>query len=407
MGTVQDRRVVVTGKIPGESRQTAEAKLRAAGAIVQSAVGKDTDVLVTGAAVGAKKLDKARELGVTIITWEQAFVFVTRDGVTTDTETGQEYPASPRAPMPAVRQWAPMLAKKTEQLPAGGNWLFEIKWDGIRGIATVKGGNVVIQSRSGLSDLTERYPWVVDELATLPDCVLDGELVALEGELAAPGPIGQGQHDHAGVERFVVFDVLAVDDKEVTGLTLDERRTLLHELVSDGVYVAVSPAFVDGKQLLSHVQEHGLEGVLAKKPSSRYVEGGRNDTWLKLKVRIEQEFVVLGYTAGEGSRSDTFGALVLGYFEDNEIRYAGKVGTGFDRACLLMLMGKMAPLIVDEYPWQTQLPRDVLKETREWLYPGIVVQIAYQRFTEDGLLWHPSYLKLRDDKHPSEVGKDA
>ena len=141
--TVADRRVVVTGKIPGESRITAQARLREAGAIVQDAVGKDTDILVTGDAVGMTKINKAKALGVEIVPWAEAF-----NG---KTNGNSKAPLPPRAPMPTVRQWAPMLCKDAK-LPAGGYWSYEIKWDGVRGVATVKDGGVSLQSRSGKTD---------------------------------------------------------------------------------------------------------------------------------------------------------------------------------------------------------------------------------------------------------------
>lgn len=379
MSIVQDRRVVVTGKIAGESRITAEAKLREAGAIVQSAVGKDTDVLVTGSAVGLTKLNKARDLGVEIVPWEEAF----------SGGNGNAKPvAPPRAPLPSVRQWAPMLCKPTDTIPTG-RWAFEIKWDGHRGIATIKDGCVALWSRSGKSDFTQRFPEVVAELAELGcDCVLDGELVEIDG-----------------TSRYMVFDILAEYGDDITKLPLNSRRKILGATLADGVHVGVSPIFDDGEVLLTYAIEEGLEGIVAKKLDSSYVEGARNDNWLKLKIRREQEFVVLGYTAGEGHRAWAFGALILGYYEGAEIRYAGKVGTGFDDDCLTMLMAEMEPMkreteIEDERSWI--VPNDVSREAT-WIYPGIVVDVAYQKWTEDGMLWHPSYQRLRTDKSPFEV----
>ena len=133
--TVADRRVVVTGKIPGESRETAQARLREAGAIVQDTVGKTTDILVTGDAVGMSKINKAKALGVEIIPWAEAF-----NGKTNGSSS--KTPLPPRAPLPSVRQWNPMLCKAGE-LPAGGSWSHEIKWDGVRCVATIQDGGVM------------------------------------------------------------------------------------------------------------------------------------------------------------------------------------------------------------------------------------------------------------------------
>jgi len=134
------------------------------------------------------------------------------------------------------------------------------------------------------------------------------------------------------------------------------------------------------------------------------VEGGRGPTWIKTKVRLEQEFVAIGYTEGEGARASTFGALILGYYEDDKIVYAGKVGTGFDNPCLQMLMAEMEPMVIGASPFDADLPKDLRGST--WLSPGIVVQVAYQKFTEDGLLWHPSYLRLREDKEAKDVTRE-
>lgn len=389
MTAVADRRVVVTGKIPNESRITAQARLREAGAIVQEKVGKDTDILVTGDAVGKTKINAAKKLGVTIMSWSEAFG--------SGKASGEGAP--PRAPMPSVRQWAPMLAK-SDELPTQGNWLFEIKWDGIRGIATIENGNVTIQSRTGLSDLTNRYPDVTEELCGLPDCILDGELVPLAGDLAASLDCDA---DDDSV-RFVAFDILEHGGQSLTSEPLNVRRMSLERVLDGGCYVAASPAFDDGNVLLDYVIEHGLEGVVAKQTHSKYVEDDRSGKWIKVKVRLEQEFVVLGYTAGEGARESTFGALILGYYEDGGMVYAGKVGTGFDKGKLGALVAAMTPLEINE-PW-TCVPRATRKDAT-WLLPEIVVQVAFQKWTEDRILWHPSYQRVREDKLAADVTGNA
>jgi bifunctional non-homologous end joining protein LigD len=388
MSIVENRRVVVTGKVPNESRQTAEAKLREAGAIVQTAVNKDTDILVIGAAVGAKKMNAARELGVVVVPWEEAFG---------KTSGSSKAPPAPRAPMPTVKQYAPMLCKAAE-LPeqhrdaVGDRWLYEIKWDGLRGIATIKDGQVSLQSRSGKSDLTERFPYIVEELSDLKDCVLDGEIAAMN-------------LDGDDTTRFIAFDIISEDGFDVKGLPLEARRTILDATVEDGLYVCVSPAFDDSEALLKIVVAAGLEGVVSKKWDSKYAEGARNDNWLKYKVRLDQEFIVLGYTPGEGARAWAFGALILGYSEDGQIKYAGKVGTGFDDQELGKLKELMLPFEVGASPWDLDLPNDLSGST--WIAPSLVVQVAFQKFTEDGLLWHPSYQGVRDDKEPWEVVRES
>lgn len=387
MTLVADRRVVVTGKVPNHSRQTAEQALREAGAIVQSAVGKDTDILVTGAAVGATKINKAKALGVEIIPWEEAIG-------ERPSGSSAPLPAAPRAPMPSVRQWAPMLCESAD-LPSGGNYVFEIKWDGVRGVATIKDGSVLILSRSGKTDLTDRYPQIAAELADLPNCVLDGEIATMVGD--------------DSTVRFIAFDVMEVDGVEVTKEHLGWRRERLDDLVSGGIYIGASPVFTDGPELLAFVTDHGLEGIVAKKITSTYQEGARNYDWLKIKVRREQEFVVVGYTAGEGKRATTLGALILGYWDkDGEIVYAGKVGTGWDDDELEMLSARTSLFLTgspDDYYESSRFPSDILREGF-FLEPELVVQVAYQKWTDDGLLWHPSYQGLREDKSASEVVRE-
>jgi bifunctional non-homologous end joining protein LigD len=387
---IAGRRVVVTGRIAGESRQTAEAKLREAGAIVQSEVGKNTDVLVTGAAVGATKLKKARDLGVLVVPWEQAFG--------TNPAIGVAPP--PREPAPAVRQWAPMLAKAGDLPTDGDKWLYEVKWDGYRGIATVKDGAVTIQSRSGKSDLTERFPEIVGALSTLTDCVLDGELVAIDGN---GDSTFETLHRSNGATRYIVFDVLEVQGHGVTGMTLQGRRELLEKVVEQGTYLAVSPAFNDGQELLDTVIERGLEGIVAKLRASRYVEGSRTEAWTRVKIRNEQEFLVAGWTPGEGARAGTIGALVLALIEDGEVVYVGKAGSGMTDADMPLLLSRMTERATSPL---REIPKDLGRDVT-WVEPVLVVQVAYQRWTEDSRLWHPSFKGIRDDKAAKDVTREA
>lgn len=402
---VAGRRVVVTGKIAGESRETAEAKLREAGAIVQGSVGKNTDLLITGAAVGASKMKKAHDLGVMVIPWEQAFG--------TNPVIGVMPP--PREPAPAVRVWAPMLAKAGTLPEDGEKWLYEVKWDGYRGIATVKGGSVMIQSRSGKSDLTAQFPEVANELAMLDDCVLDGELVAID---AAGESTFETLHRNQGTSatRYIVFDVLEVKGSRVTGMTLTARRELLAKVLEPWIegrlqHIAVSPAFNDGAELMKVVQDRGLEGIVAKRRASLYQEGSRTDAWTKVKVRIGQEFVVVGYTPGEGALEGLPGALVLAVVDEKDrLVYVGKVGTGLTDADRADLLDRLQPVqlgVLRDAGFDAHTAdRDVIREAT-WVAPDVVVQVEFQRWTEDSRLWHPSFKGVRDDKAAADVKREA
>lgn len=393
MSIVDRRRIVLTGKVAGHSRVTAQAALRAAGAIIQDTVGKDTDILVTGDRVGPAKIAKAKALGIEIVPWAEAL-----NGKKT---SGARAPAPPRAPMPAVRQWAPMLCQAGD-LPSGGRFSFELKWDGQRGLATIKDGDVYLQSRSGKTSLAGSYPDIVEELSRYPDCVLDGELVTMGDELGFL-PAGCDPDPQA---RFIVFDILMEGDQETTSRPLSQRREILQYITAGGdCYCSPSPVFEDGEALLEFAREHGLEGVVAKDNDSKYIEGGRGPAWVKVKLRLGQEFLVLGFTEGEGSRASTFGALILGYFDGGAIKYAGRVGTGFDDKTLREVMDVMTPLVRGTSAFDDDLPSDLRGST--WIEPGVIANVEFQKWTEDGRLWHPSFQGLRTDKAPEEVVKET
>jgi bifunctional non-homologous end joining protein LigD len=325
---LKGKRVVVTGKVAGESRSTAQAKLQDAGAIVQSAVNSDTDLLITGERVGAKKIAAAQQLGVMVVTWDEAFT-PSPNGRTVSTVTAaREYVKRhgiDELPL-AVRTVAPMLAKAGE-LPIGPEWLYEVKWDGIRGIATVRDGRVAIQSRSAKSALARDFPQIAVELGRLPDCTLDGELVVLDSDgnssLASLG----GRRREAS---YVVFDALELRGRDLRGLTLSKRRAKLADfLIGQRLQrVAISPAFDDGEDLLTWAAEQEVEGIVAKRRSSTYREGSRTDAWTKVKLRGRQEFAVVGWKPGDGARSGQAGSLLLAVHDGQRFVYAGRVGTG-------------------------------------------------------------------------------
>jgi len=206
----------------------------------------------------------------------------------------------------APRTYRPMLATLTEKLPKGEGWEFEPKWDGYRAVGYVHGGEAKLLSRNG-NDLTERFAVVAKELVQAlrtPDAVVDGEVVALDSA---------GRSSFSAMQRgstqlaYEVFDLLEADGEPVIGLPLSERRARLEKLLARNPVVQLSGSFVDGDALFEAAQEQGLEGVVAKRVSSRYVEGGRARDWLKIKTHGRQEFVICGYTKGQGRRSGRFG----------------------------------------------------------------------------------------------------
>ena len=304
------------------------------------------------------------------------------------------------------RAYRPMLATLTEDLPRGEGWLFEPKWDGYRALSYVRGGEAKLVSRNG-NDLTERFAPVAKELAKAlrtPDAVVDGEVVALDTQGKASFSAMQQGSTHLAYE---VFDLLEADGEVVVDLPLAERRARLEKLLVRNPVVQLSGSFEDGEALLEAAREQGLEGVMAKRAASRYQAGGRGRDWLKIKTHGRQEFVICGYTKGQGRRSGSFGALVLGIHRGKEWEWVGNVGTGFGELAIRELLAKLEPLRRDESPFPVvpKMPK-VRKGDVVWVEPELVCEVAFAEWTHDGHLRAPSFQGLRDDKPARDVRRE-
>jgi bifunctional non-homologous end joining protein LigD len=306
----------------------------------------------------------------------------------------------------------PMLATRAEAVPTGPGWAFEAKWDGIRALVLVRDGTLRITSRLG-NDLSDRYP----ELSGLVDAVGD-HAVLLDGEIVAFDPSGRPSfqvlqrrmhvQSPTAIARFaaeipaalIVFDVLWEDGVDVTPLPYSQRRARLEALALDGPHWQTPPVATDGPAMFAASRGLGLEGVVAKRVDSGYEAGRRSRAWLKVKHHREQELVVGGWLAGEGSRSSTFGALLLGYHDpDGGLRYAGRVGTGFDTDALDRLRERLDALARPDSPFAAgPVPRDA-----RFVAPELVVQVRFSEWTDDGVIRHPVYLGLRTDRDPTTV----
>lgn len=333
-------------------------------------------------------------------------------------------------PAPVV----PMKAAPTGHLPPDdGRWAYEVKWDGMRVVAEVAApddgpGSVTLWSANGL-DATSRFPelaGLADALVGVRHAVLDGEVVALHPETGRPdfgrlqprmqagSPAAVARAAAAQGVQYVLFDVLALDGEWLLDRPYRERRARLEELVEPGSSWRVGPSQEgDGQLLLDAVEAQSLEGVIAKRLDSTYEPGRRSSAWLKIKVRNTQEFVVGGWLPGEGARSGTFGALLVGYHdppaeqpgdEPGPLRYAGRVGTGFTDRDLRRLVGELGALARDDCPFDPPPPADVRRRAR-WVEPEMVVQVAFGEWTADGILRHPSHLGPRTDKAATAVGR--
>jgi bifunctional non-homologous end joining protein LigD len=302
----------------------------------------------------------------------------------------------------------PMLATLVEKLPTGSGWLFEPKWDGYRALAYVRGGEATLRSRRG-NDLTQRFAAVAKALPNAlrtPNAVVDGEVCALD-ENGRPSFSAMQQGKPGTQIVYEIFDVLEIDGERLTGLPLTERRERLEQLVVPSGVVQVSGVFDDGEALLTAAKEHQLEGVMAKKAGSRYLEGKRGGDWLKVKTHGRQEFVICGWTKGQGRRSGTFGSLVLGVRKGKEYVWVGNVGTGFNDKTIDELLARLRPLERETSPFAAvpKMPK-VRKGDVVWVEPSLVCEVEFLEWTHDGHLRAPSFQGLRDDKPAKAVRRE-
>src|SRR5215210_5589791 len=308
------------------------------------------------------------------------------------------------------RSYSPMLATLAKDVPSGSGWEFEVKWDGYRAIVDVKTGEATLSSRRG-NDLTERFGSVakaIERAIKTPDCVLDGEVCALDEEGRAKfSAMQQGKSGTRYV--FVAFDVLEVEGESLVERPLTERRQRLQALLDRrNRTVQLSESFDDGEALFHAAEEQGFEGIMAKRADSKYEPGRRSRNWLKIKTHGRQEFVIAGYTKGQGRRSGRFGSLILGYHSDEgELVYAGNVGTGFTDSEIEKLLKKLKPLERKDSPFE-EIPKmpKVRKDAVVWVEPKLVAEVQFAEWTHDGRLRAPSYQGLREDKPADDVERE-
>ena len=309
----------------------------------------------------------------------------------------------------------PMTATLAERPPRGEEWLFEVKWDGVRAIAFVEREEVRIQSRSGL-----RYERQYPELAVIPhhvaasQAVLDGEIAVLDEKgvarfhLIQPRIANNDPHTIAHLVRstpvvYFVFDLLYLEGYDLRNVSLSKRRELLQQVITPGAVLRISEAFAGaGEEMLEAARENGLEGIVAKRASSRY-ESKRSREWVKIKIGSEQEFAIGGFTEPQGGR-EYFGALVLGVYEEGKLRWAGNVGTGFDQKTLAGLYARLQPLVTKKCPFAERPKPD---RGITWVKPELICQVKYANWTPDNRLRSPVFVGLRNDVSPRHVVREG
>jgi bifunctional non-homologous end joining protein LigD len=307
--------------------------------------------------------------------------------------------AAPAMKPPPFR--AVQLATLVDTVPTGSRWLHEMKYDGYRLLVAVGGGQARAYTRSGL-DWSEKFDAIVQAAAKLDvgSALLDGEAVVLDADGRSSFQALQGALKGAPATiDYYAFDLLELSGEDLTGLPLTERKAKLREILPDGdPRIRYSEHIVgNGEKLLHTFCNAGLEGVISKLANARYV-GSRAGSWVKTKCIKRQEFVIVGWTPSDKSRS--FRSLILGVHDKGELRYAGKVGTGFNTDELFRLIEIMRPL--EQVTATVKAPRAEVRGAH-WLKPRLVAEIAYTEMTNEGTLRHPSYLGLREDKKPEAV----
>jgi bifunctional non-homologous end joining protein LigD len=324
-----------------------------------------------------------------------------------------DLPGAVKAPMPRMPKGVPpTLAELRDKPFSHPDWVFEIKWDGVRAIAQIENGTTTLWARSG-RDVTREYPEFKDlgSHFRVKNAIVDGEIATLDdggrsnfqklqNRLGVQDPSSQLMQ--AVPLNYYFFDVMYADGFDLRKLPLLERKEFLKSILLANNKIHYSDHVLEhGEALFEAAREKGLEGLIAKRADSVY-PGSRTSSWVKLKIVKEVDAVVAGYTAGRGSRK-YFGALVLGLYDGSELRFIGSVGTGFDERMQKSIFEKLAELKTTQVPFQ-KIP--ALKEAVTWVKPELVAGVKYGNWTEDTHLRAPVFLSLRNDRAPQDCSFD-
>lgn len=301
----------------------------------------------------------------------------------------------------------PMLSDSRDDVPQSNDYIYEVKWDGIRVIVYLdENGAIRLQSRNGM-DITAQFPELTSaEKSFRASCgVFDGEIVCLD---SAGLPIFKHvihrmqQKSEGAIERAkaknpavcYLFDCLYLDGRPVMQESLERRRSWLEDLVKKDNAYRVSQVIEDGHALFEAAKQHNLEGIMAKRKGSPYLPGRRNDHWVKIKTRHTIDAVIIGFTKGKGDREALFGALQIAAYENEKLRYLGKVGTGFDDKMMKEIFAELKSIATIKRPIEEK-PLDDAQTT--WIEPKLWIEAQYASFTKDGMLREPVFVRLRED----------
>ena len=305
---------------------------------------------------------------------------------------------------------APMLATLVARAPDNTGWVSEIKYDGYRMVCRIDGGHARLYSRNG-KEWTKVFSAVARDLASLPvkSAWIDGEVVVVDAQGRTSFQALQNALTAASSVNglaFFAFDLMYRDGYDLRGAPLSERKRLLHEVIGRGAgTVKPGPEVADGGEtFFRQACAMRLEGAMYKKADSLYAAGRRTREWIKVKCVQRQEMVIGGYTDPQGSRQG-FGALLLGYYDGGKLRYAGKVGTGFDDK-LLRMLGPQLKAREQGTPGFVDPPRGFAAKGAHWIRPDLVAEVAFTEWSNDGALRHPSFQGLRLDKKATEVVRE-